>query len=78
MTNIEFLVNELQKANEKIDNLRKENEKVKLVNRNLMEQNKHLASCIRKLKLTSRGQVNDVSLGDIDALALLKKQLEEG
>lgn len=75
MTNIEFLVNELRKANETIANLRKENAKVKAEKRNVMAHNVELSKRVHKL--LTRGKANDVSLGDIDALAALKKAMEE-
>lgn len=75
MTNIEFLVDELRKANETIANLRKENAKVKAEKRNVMAHNAELSKRVHKL--LTRGRANDVSLGDIDALAALKKAMEE-
>ena len=74
MTNIEFLVNELRKANETIANLRKENAKVRAEKRNVMAHNAELAHRINNM---ARARVQEVSLGDIDALALLKKRMEE-
>lgn len=70
MTNIEFLVNELRKANETIASLRKENAKVKVEKRNVMAHNARLAQRVKEL-------TPNVSLGDIDALAALRKKLEE-
>lgn len=75
MTNIEFLVNELRKANETIANLRKENAKVKAEKRNVMAHNVELSKRVNEL--LSRGKVNNVSLEDIDTLAMLKKKMEE-
>lgn len=75
MTNIEFLVNELRKANETIANLRKENAKVKAEKRNVMAHNEELA---RRINNMARARVQEVQLSDIDALAALKKKMEEG
>lgn len=74
MTNIEFLVNELRKANETIAELRKTNKKLKDQNKWFMERNKKLAERINKQENKSQQKV---SLGDIDALAALKAQLSE-
>lgn len=63
MTNIEFLVNELRKAHETIANLRQSNIDLKRTNN------------ILKARLAS--YQNDVSLGDLDALAILKRKMEE-
>ena len=59
MTNIEFLVNELRKANETIDSLNKEIARVKAMSSML------------------HSKITDISLSDIDALAALKKRMEE-
>lgn len=75
MTNIEFLVNELRKANETIAKLRKENAKVKAEKKRVMEHNAALAHNIRVLQ--NREQAN-ASLGDLDALAMLKAKMEQG
>lgn len=42
MTNIEFLVNELRKANETIEQLRKENERINAEKRNVMANNEEI------------------------------------
>ena len=60
MTNIEFLVNELRKANEKIDSLNKEISRLK-------------TGMVKSRKATTSSYV----LSDIDALAALKKRMEE-
>ena len=60
MTNIEFLVNELRKANEKIDSLNKEIARLK-------------TGMVKSRKATT----SDYLLGDIDALAALKKRMKE-
>lgn len=73
MTNIEFLVNELRKANETIANLRKENAKVRAEKRNVMAHNAELA---RRINNMEREKVQKVQLGDIDALAPLKKEID--
>lgn len=70
MTNIEFLVNELRKANETIADLRKENAKIKVEKKCVMEHNARLAQLVKKL-------TPNVSYGDIDALARLKKMMEQ-
>lgn len=75
MTNIEFLVNELRKANETIANLRKENAKIKAEKRNVMAHNVELSSRIVSMEKANRR--NNVSLGDIDALAALRNKMEE-
>ena len=60
MTNIEFLVNELRKANEKIDSLNKEIARLK-------------TGMVKSRQATTSSYV----LSDIDALAALKKRMEE-
>ena len=65
MTNIEFLVNELRKANETIDFLRAQNKA-------LTKNNAELANKLRMFHHTC-----DVSLGDLDALAALKRKMEQ-
>lgn len=74
MTNIEFLVNELRKANETIAQLRKENTKIKAEKKCVMEHNAQLGRRINEL---TRPKVTNVNMGDLDALARLKKQMEE-
>lgn len=49
MTNIEFLVNELRKANETIEQLRKENERINAEKRNVMANNEEILRLINKL-----------------------------
>lgn len=75
MTDIEFLVRELRKATEKIDTLLKENEELKGENDMLIERNLKLSSDMRSLK-KNWGINKNVNLGDIDALAVLKKKME--
>lgn len=60
MTNIEFLVNELRKANEKIDSLNKEIARLKTV-----------------MAISRKPTTSSYLLSDIDALAALKKKMEE-
>lgn len=60
MTNIEFLVNELRKANEKIDKLNKEN----------MSLRDTVATLRNKMVVSN-------PLSDFDALARLRKKMEE-
>ena len=61
MTNIEFLVNELRKANETIDRLNKEIARLK-------------AEIARRGKTIA---LDESCLGDIDALESLKKKMRE-
>lgn len=61
MTNIEFLVNELRKANETIDSLNKEIARLK-------------AEIARSGKTIA---LDESCLSDIDALAALRKKMEE-
>lgn len=61
MTNIEFLVNELRKANETIDSLNKEIARLKVV----------IARCGKTIAL------DESCLGDIDALESLVKKFRE-
>lgn len=49
MTNIEFLVNELRKANETIEQLRKENERINAEKRNVMANIEEILRLINKL-----------------------------
>ena len=65
MTNIEFLVNELRKATETIEHLRAQNKE-------LSRNNAELANKVRMFHHTC-----DVSLGDLDALAALKRKMEQ-
>lgn len=61
MTNIEFLVDELRKAHETIDSLNKEIEKLKA----------EIARCGKTIAL------DESCLSDFDALARLRKKMEE-
>ena len=74
MTNIEFLVNELRKANETIAQLCKENTKIKAENECVIEYN---AQLVRRINELTHPKVTNVNMGDLDALAVLKKQMEE-
>ena len=60
MTNIEFLVNELRKANEKIDSL-----------------NKEIARLKTGMAMSRKATTSSYLLSDVDALAALKKRMEE-
>lgn len=60
MTNIEFLVNELRKANETIDSLNKEIARLKTVT-----------------AMSRKATTSSYLLSDVDALAALKKRMEE-
>lgn len=75
MTNIEFLVNELRKANENIDALRKQTVYLMKRNNELVERNKKLVAKVNgESKNVSQSFPN---LADIDALAALRKELNE-
>lgn len=73
MTNIEFLVNELRKANETISSLRKEKAKLKEANKFLISNNQSLSERVRVL--TDKCHNANVTSGEEDVLAVLKKQL---
>ena len=73
MTNIEFLVNELRKANETIAQLRKENERINAEKRNVMANNEEILRLINKL---AKDRIDKIQLCDIDTLAALKKKNE--
>lgn len=75
MTNIEFLVNELRKANETIAILRKNNAVLKSESKRWKQRADELARQVDRYNMKNHFQ--DVSLGDIDALAALKKKMEE-
>ena len=49
MTNIEFLVNELRKANETIEQLRKENERINAEKRKVMANNEEILRLWQKI-----------------------------
>ena len=49
MTNIEFLVNELRKANETIEQRRKENERINAEKRNVMANNEEILRLWQKI-----------------------------
>ena len=74
MTNIEFLVNELRKANETIEQLRKENERINAEKRNVMANNEEILRLINKLV---KDRIDKIQLCDIDTLAALKKKMKE-
>ena len=74
MTNIEFLVNELRKANETIAQLRKENERINAEKRNVMANNEEILRLINKL---AKDRIDKIQLCDIDTLAALKEKMKE-
>lgn len=74
MTNIEFLVNELRKANETIAQLRKENAKIKAEKKRVMEHNTQLGRRINEL---THPKVTNINMDDLDVLAALKRQMEK-
>ena len=74
MTNIEFLVNELRKANETIAQLRKENERINAEKRNVMANIEEILRLINKL---AKDRIDKIQLCDIDTLAALKKKMKD-
>ena len=74
MTNIEFLVNELRKANETIEQLRKENERINAEKRNVMA---NIEEILRLINNLAKDRIDKIQLGDIDTLAALKKKTKE-
>lgn len=75
MTNIEFLVNELRKASETIAELRKNNAELRSESRRWKQRADELTRQVDRYNLKHYCQ--DVSLSDLDALAALKKKMEE-
>ena len=75
MTNIEFLVNELRKATETIAELRKNNAELRSECKRWKQRADELAIQVDRYNLKHHCQ--DISLGDLDALAALRKKLEE-
>ena len=73
MTNIEFLVNELRKANETIEQLRKENERINAEKRNVMANIEEILRLINKL---AKDRIDKIQLCDIDTLASFKKKIK--
>lgn len=74
MTNIEFLVNELRKANETIEQLRKENERINAEKRNVMVNIEEILCLINKL---AKDRIDKITLCDLSTLAALKKKMKE-
>ena len=74
MTNIEFLVNELRKANETIEQLRKENERINAEKRNVMA---NIEEILRLINNLAKDRIDKIQLCDIDTLAALKKKMKE-
>lgn len=74
MTNIEFLVNELRKTNETIEQLRKENERINAEKRNVMANNEEILRLINKLV---KDRIDKIQLCDLSTLAALKKKMQE-
>lgn len=74
MTNIEFLVNELRKANETIEQLRKENERINAEKRNVMANNEELLCLINKL---AKDRIDKITLCYLSTLAALKEKKNE-
>lgn len=75
MTNIEFLVNELRKATETIAELRKSNAELRSESKLWKQRADELAIQVDRYNLKHHCQ--DISLGDLDALAALRKKMEE-
>ncbi len=75
MTNIEFLVNELRKATETIAELRKSNAELRSESKRWKQRADELAIQVDRYNLKHHCQ--DISLGDLDALAALRKKMEE-
>ena len=81
MTNIEFLVNELRKSNETIEQLRKdieqlrkENERINAEKRDVMANIEEILCLINKL---AKDRIDKITLCDLSTLAALKKKMKE-
>ena len=74
MTNIGFLVNELRKANETIEQLRKENERINAEKRNVMA---NIEEILRLINNLAKDRIDKITLCDISTLAALKKKMKE-